>query len=55
MNIRGNDVGMIFQEPMTCLNPTMNIGSQIIEVILNHKKITKVHAYKRMIEFVKTG
>ena len=51
--IRGNDVAMIFQEPMTCLNPTMNIGSQITEVILNHKKISKIDAYKSMIDLLK--
>ena len=51
--IRGNDVTMVFQEPMTCLNPTMTIGSQITEVILNHKKISKIDAYKSMIDLLK--
>jgi oligopeptide/dipeptide ABC transporter ATP-binding protein len=51
--IRGNDVAMVFQEPMTCLNPTMTIGSQITEVILNHKKISKIDAYKLMINLLK--
>lgn len=51
--IRGNDVSMIFQEPMTCLNPTMTIGSQITEVILNHKKISKKDAYKAMIDLLR--
>ena len=51
--IRGNDVSMVFQEPMTCLNPTMTIGSQITEVILNHKKISKIDAYKLMINLLK--
>ena len=41
--IRGNDIAMIFQDPMTALNPTMRIGKQITEVILKHKKVT----YKR--------
>ena len=49
LNIRGNIVSMVFQEPMTCLNPTMTIGDQIVEVILNHKKIL----IKNMICFVK--
>jgi len=51
--VRGNDVAMIFQEPMTCLNPTMTIGSQITEVILNHKKISKKNAYESMLELLK--
>ena len=51
--VRGNDVSMIFQEPMTCLNPTMTIGSQIKEVILNHKKISNKDAYISMIDLLK--
>jgi len=51
--VRGKDVSMIFQEPMTCLNPTMTIGNQITEVILNHKKISKNEANKSMIELLK--
>src|SRR5690606_15707289 len=39
--IRGKDISMIFQEPMTSLNPVFTIGYQIEEVILNHEKITK--------------
>ena len=38
MKIRGNDIAMIFQDPMTALNPTMRIGKQITEVIMQHKK-----------------
>ena len=45
--IRGNDISMVFQEPMTCLNPTMTIGDQIVEVILNHKKISKTKQLKK--------
>ena len=51
--VRGKDVSMIFQEPMTCLNPTMTIGNQITEVILNHKIISKNEANKSMIELLK--
>ena len=40
MNVRGNDIAMIFQDPMTALNPTMRIGKQITEVILKHDKAT---------------
>jgi len=52
-NVRGKDVSMIFQEPMTCLNPTMTVGNQIVEVILNHKKISSTQANKEMIELLK--
>ena len=50
--IRGNDISMVFQEPMTCLNPTMTIGDQIVEVILNHKRISKTKAVKEMIDLL---
>ena len=40
MKVRGNDIAMIFQDPMTALNPTMRIGKQITEVILKHNKAT---------------
>ena len=52
-NIRGKDVPMVFQEPMTCLNPTMTVGNQIVEVILNHKKISSTQANKEVIELLK--
>ena len=42
--IRGNDIAMIFQDPMTALNPTMKVGKQITEVILKHKKVTRTEA-----------
>src|SRR5437773_8609688 len=37
-NIRGNKIAMIFQEPMTSLNPVFSCGHQVMEAILNHKK-----------------
>ncbi|MCZ0701643.1 oligopeptide/dipeptide ABC transporter ATP-binding protein [Natronobacillus azotifigens] len=52
--IRGKEVGMIFQEPMTALNPVYTIGNQIIEVLRKHKKISKKDARKQAIELLKT-
>ena len=39
MKVRGNDIAMIFQDPMTALNPTMRIGKQITEVLIKHNKV----------------
>lgn len=51
---RGSEVAIIFQEPMTSLNPVMKIGKQIAEVILIHQKISKGEAKKKAIELIKT-
>lgn len=40
-NVRGNEIAMIFQEPMTALNPVFTIGSQITEILRKHKNMTK--------------
>jgi peptide/nickel transport system ATP-binding protein len=45
--IRGNKIAMIFQEPMTSLNPVMTSGKQVMEAILTHKKITAKEAKQR--------
>ena len=45
--MRGNDIGMVFQEPMTALNPVKTIGDQVAETILIHEKTTKAEAHKR--------
>ena len=53
--IRGKEIAMIFQDPMTSLNPTMKIGKQITEVIMKHEKVSKEDANKRaeeLLEFV---
>ncbi|MBK3494896.1 ABC transporter ATP-binding protein [Viridibacillus sp. YIM B01967] len=47
--IRGKDISMIFQDPMTSLNPTMTIGKQIMEPILKHQKLSKIEAQKMAI------
>ena len=51
-NLRGNDIGMIFQEPMTSLNPIYTIGNQIIEAIILHQRVSKAEARKRAIELL---
>ncbi|MET3697849.1 peptide/nickel transport system ATP-binding protein [Bacillus oleivorans] len=51
--IRGNKIGMIFQEPMTSLNPVFKIGNQLVEAILIHNKISKKEARDRAIQFLK--
>lgn len=52
-NYRGSEVSMIFQDPMTSLNPTMKIGKQIEEAILYHRKMSKEEAKKEVIEKLK--
>ena len=51
--MRGNKMAMIFQEPMTSLNPVMKIGQQIIEGILLHTSLTKVEAKKQAVSLLK--
>ena len=52
-NIRGKKIAMIFQEPMTSLNPVYTIGQQLIEALLLHEKMTKQEAKARAIEMLK--
>ncbi|MFB5193361.1 ABC transporter ATP-binding protein [Neobacillus sp. KR4-4] len=51
--IRGNDVAMIFQEPMTSLNPVYTIGNQLVEAVRLHQKMDKKQARNRAIEIMK--
>jgi len=50
--IRGNEISMIFQEPMTSLNPVMTIGEQIMEVLIYHQKVSKRAARKKAEEML---
>ena len=52
-DIRGREISMIFQDPMTALNPTMTVVDQIAEVIENHQKISGKEAEARAIEMLK--
>jgi peptide/nickel transport system ATP-binding protein/oligopeptide transport system ATP-binding protein len=52
-SIRGNDIAMIFQEPMTSLNPVYTIGNQIMEAIILHQKLDKKKARARAIEMLR--
>ncbi|MCY0875701.1 MAG: ABC transporter ATP-binding protein [Firmicutes bacterium] len=51
-DIRGRDIGVIFQDPMTSLNPTMRIGDQIMEAMLTHHFVGRKAAYNRSIELL---
>lgn len=51
-SIRGRDIGMIFQDPMTSLNPTMNIGKQIVEGLKKHQKLSNKEAKKQALEML---
>lgn len=50
--IRGKEISMIFQDPMTSLNPTMKIGKQIMEPLIYHKKLNKKDAKNRALELL---
>src|SRR5690625_1900920 len=51
--IRGKDISMIFQEPMTALNPVFTVGSQVQEILLNHTDMSKKEAKERSIELLR--
>jgi peptide/nickel transport system ATP-binding protein len=52
-NLRGNDIGMIFQEPMTSLNPVLKIGRQLSETVRLHRKVSRQQARQRAIEMLR--
>jgi peptide/nickel transport system ATP-binding protein len=50
--LRGNDISMIFQDPLTSLNPVFKVGDQISEVIRVHEKLGKIPAHKRAVDLL---
>ena len=50
--IRGNEISMVFQEPMTSLNPVFTCGYQVEEAVVLHQKVTKREAYERTLEML---
>ncbi|WP_144460522.1 ABC transporter ATP-binding protein [Siminovitchia fortis] len=52
-DIRGNKISMVFQDPMTSLNPVQTIGDQIAEVIVIHQKVSKAEAFKKAEEMLR--
>lgn len=53
LDLRGNGMAMIFQEPMTSLNPAFTIGDQIVEALLRHRPLTRAAAQARAIEVLR--
>jgi len=51
--IRGQDISMIFQDPMSSTNPTIRIGEQVAESLIKHQSMSKAEAYKQTIELLK--
>ena len=51
--LRGNDMAMIFQEPMTSLNPVYRVGNQIVEAIRTHEKVSKAEAKNRAVDLLR--
>lgn len=52
-SIRGNEISMIFQDPMTSLNPVYTVGEQIMEAIIKHQKLSKSDAKKKAVDMLK--
>jgi ABC-type dipeptide/oligopeptide/nickel transport system ATPase component len=51
--LRGNRISMIFQEPMTSLNPAFTVGDQVAEVIVRHREVTKAQADAQALEMLR--
>ncbi len=52
-SVRGKELGMIFQDPLTSLNPTMSVGAQISEVIIKHENLSHKAAFKKTVDLMK--
>src|SRR5437588_6032041 len=52
-HFRGNEMGMIFQDPMTAMNPVYTVGAQIVEAITTHEKADKRSAKRRAVELLR--
>ncbi|MCR4435029.1 MAG: ABC transporter ATP-binding protein [Clostridiales bacterium] len=52
-NIRGKSIGMIFQDPMTSLNPVFTVGNQMVEAILKHNRIPRQQAWQKAVDMLK--
>src|SRR5215472_10361191 len=52
-DVRGKDIAMIFQEPMTSLNPVLTVGSQIAEVLLLHEPLTRTQAWQKAVDMLR--
>ena len=50
--VRGKEISMIFQEPMTSLNPVLTIGDQVMEVIIEHENVSKKEAFHRAVQML---
>jgi peptide/nickel transport system ATP-binding protein len=50
--VRGNDIAMIFQDPLSSLHPFYKVGNQIVEAILSHRNVSKAQAYDRAVEML---
>lgn len=53
LEIRGSQIGMVFQDPMTALNPTMKVGRQIVEGLVRHHQLSREEAQKRAVEMLR--
>ena len=52
--LRGDRIAMIFQEPMTSLNPVLTVGEQIVEVILRHRRVSRAEAKTQAIDMLRS-